>query len=82
MFGPKSAVGLKLTRSAWQMTSTAGPMEETTKVMVGAIQPPKYKLTELGSITYAPFVKHEAFQQTGITAACEDMDEPALLHAA
>jgi hypothetical protein len=48
-----------------------GTVEETAEVMAGAIQPPKYKLTELGSITYAPFVKHEAYEQTGITAACE-----------
>jgi hypothetical protein len=33
----------------------------------------------LNAITYAPFVKHEAYEQTGLTAACEGMNEPALL---
>jgi hypothetical protein len=42
-----------------------GTVEETAEVVAEAIQPPKYKLTELGSITYAPFVKHEAYDPCG-----------------
>lgn len=54
-------------------------LEETAEVTAEAIQPAVYKRHALGSVTYSPFVPREAYEQTGISAACEDMDEPALL---
>jgi hypothetical protein len=44
-------------------------LEETAE----AIQPPLYKLHALGTLTISPYVAREAY--SGISGACQDMDE-------